>query len=502
MSRRILISALLLTAWISSGAGLENLTWENPDAGEFFTRDGHPFFRLTIPEAEKNGQHCAATEFDFTPYRSNLVRFSIRVSGRDVSVPPQPWNGVKFMLNYGAEKDRWTGSNSLAGTFPIQETSFLAAIESDAGPGRIMIGLQDSSGTVEFDLGSLKIEPLFESAPKTVRRIEYPEAVRNTPPLRGVMSPKRFKPEDFPVLKEWNVNLVRFQISRNFLKAGSDRDLAEYDRWIDDTLDHLEWVLAEGRKYGIRFVIDLHQPPGGRLPNRELTMYYDEVYANHFIRVWEKIAARFKGNLSVWAYDLVNEPEQLGRAKFDYLTIQKMAAEAVRKIDPDTPIMIEANRAATPAAFHYLVPLEMDNVIYQVHMYLPGAFTHQNVFLKRETTPPVAYPGMISGRIWNKDELKKALAPVREFQLRHHARIYVGEFSAIAWAPGAARYLEDCIAIFEEYGWDWTYHAFREYDGWSLEHEGTYGNLKPAESDTPRKKVLLDAFKKNHRETK
>jgi hypothetical protein len=26
----------------------------------------------------------------------------------------------------------------------------------------------------------------------------------------------------------------------------------------------------------------------------------------------------------------------------------------------------------------------------------------------------------------------------------------------------AAGYLRDCIDLFEEYGWDWTYHAYRE----------------------------------------
>ena len=71
-----------------------------------------------------------------------------------------------------------------------------------------------------------------------------------------------------------------------------------------------------------------------------------------------------------------------------------------------------------------------------------------------------------------KDYLRGILKPVRDFQLKHGARIYVGEFSAVAWAPGAEKYLEDCIALFEEYGWDWTYHAFREWQGWSVEHEG------------------------------
>ena len=69
-------------------------------------------------------------------------------------------------------------------------------------------------------------------------------------------------------------------------------------------------------------------------------------------------------------------------------------------------------------------------------------------------------------------------------------------FSAIAWAPGAERYLEDCISIFEEYGWDWTYHAFREWTGWSVEHGGVFENQFPVEN-SPRKQVLKKYFERN-----
>ena len=72
----------------------------------------------------------------------------------------------------------------------------------------------------------------------------------------------------------------------------------------------------------------------------------------------------------------------------------------------------------------------------------------------------------------------------------------MGEFSAITWAEGAGRYIADCIAVFEEYGWDWTYHAFREWNGWSVEHEidGTRSKYKPS-SDNPRRRALLDGLR-------
>lgn len=91
------------------------------------------------------------------------------------------------------------------------------------------------------------------------------------------------------------------------------------------------------------------------------------------------------------------------------------------------------------------------------------------------------------------------LAPVRDFQMRHKARIYVGEFSAVAWAEGADRYIADCIELFEEYGWDWSYHAFREWHGWDVEREAI-GRMQTSPSQNGlRKKALLDGLGLNQK---
>ena len=75
----------------------------------------------------------------------------------------------------------------------------------------------------------------------------------------------------------------------------------------------------------------------------------------------------------------------------------------------------------------------------------------------------------------------------------------MSEFGVIRWAPNGADYLRDLLEIAEEYGWDWSYHAFREWNGWSLEHEGDNPQtMKPA-GTTPRREVLLKYFKRNEK---
>ena len=217
------------------------------------------------------------------------------------------------------------------------------------------------------------------------------------------------------------------------------------------------------------------------------------VEQQRFLDVWRGIAARFCGNADViYGYDLVNEPVQRREALpgCDGWTLQRRAAEAIREIDPETPVIVESNLLDHPETYGSMSPLDLANVIYEVHVYNPVDFTHQGVGGPYE---PKSYPDARRG--WDKDFLRRVLAPVRAFELRHGAKIYVGEFSAIAWADGADKWLADAISLFGEYGWDWTYHAFREWHGWSVEHEGPDAKHMVPSPDNPRKRALLDGLK-------
>lgn len=77
--------------------------------------------------------------------------------------------------------------------------------------------------------------------------------------------------------------------------------------------------------------------------------------------------------------------------------------------------------------------------------------------------------------------------------------IYIGEFSAIRWAPegSAVRYLSDAIDLFEAHGWDWSYHAFREWSGWSVEHGADRNDTRPAAQPTDRQRLLQGWFARN-----
>ncbi len=482
----------------------ERAAWSEAPFAEWLPgSEGNVALRVTVAAEAEGGAHMIHLPFDVTPYRGCRLLFECRGKAEGVTEPPAPYLGVKYMLHYGSESrgPQWHNQAGVFGTFDWKTLSFTVTIATDASEGDLSLGLQESTGIAWFD--DLRVTVLQGPPPaRPAPPVDPPPAFRGhaLPRLRGVMSPNRFAEEDLRVLgMEWNANVIRWQITRAWGQPGTDRDLAEYDAWLAGRLDELDRALEACLRYGLLVVIDMHSPPGGRYENNDVALFHEPLYQDHFVALWEEIARRYRGHPAVWGYDLINEPVQSLPSPpgvEDYLGAQVRAAKAIRAIDPDTPIFLEAREWDSAAAFAELTPVDVPNVIYQVHMYEPGAFTHQGV---HSEAVGIAYPGTIAGQEWDKDRIRRWLAPVREFQLAYNVHIYVGEFSAIRWAPGAADYLRDCIEVFEEYGWDWTYHAYREWDGWSLEHGSDRDDHEPTAEPTDRKQLLLSWFARNEK---
>lgn len=482
-----LLSSICHFANAAETRPLEGLDWHLPECARL---DGNI---LTVEVgSDTKGDTKAWADLDLSEYRDGFVA-EIEAQGENITKPENPWLGFKFMVTYydpDMNIDNYPGANGPYGSFGRRNFRIVDSFPNRRRMrGRLNLGLQGSTGKVVFDLSTLRIgkaDPIFPIVNRDYV-VKYPGHVANRGRLRGVMSPDNPTEKDFKDLRSWGATLMRFQMRRMGLSEKEEMNLAAYRQWLDGRLDVLDKVLSWGEKYGILIVIDLHAAPGGHA-KRGLRMFYERQYLDEFIETWRKIAKRFGKRSNIYGYDLINEPYHSDGMICDYWTAQRLAAEAVRNIDAGTTIIVESNAMDLPVTFAYLSPLAMENVIYEVHVYNPGGYTHQGVGSGGREGERIGYPNAEKG--WNKDYLRNELKPVLDFSRKHQAKIYVGEFSATAWAPGADRYLADCISIFEEYGWDWTYHAFREWKGWSVEHEGPdIGNMKPSE-DNARMRVL------------
>ncbi len=498
--RTTVIAALVATAVLAlplaaSAASAVQLEWSPT---QYATISGN-ILTVDVPAEAADGTfYGARASFDLAQFEGRTLSASVLARAGTLSDPERSTYGIKVMLVFqDPETDayRYPEAPRPAAPFEWRTMEVIDTVSGGArsARGRLWLGLQGVSGRVQFDLSTAEVvngDPLFPQVNGDLT-CAYTARVADAPQKRGVMLPGQPCTEkDFQTLCAWGATLVRYQMTDGPKPASGESQqayLSRYRAWLGGKLDHLDNnVLPWAVRYGMEVAVDLHTPPGGD----SVSMMNDETYAAEFLSLWRNIATRFKGRAGIYGYDLCNELNQTGPVLYDYWTIQRLAAEAIRAIDSETPIIIESNKKDSPLTFSYLSPLNLTNVIYELHMYEPGSYTHQGV-AGEENFEIINYPR--EGR--DKAYLRQVLAAARDFETAHGAKIYVGEFSAPCWAGGVETYLGDLIDIFGEYGWDWTYHAFREWKGWSVEHDWVKLGITPdcfvASADNPRKRTLL-----------
>ncbi|MDD3470862.1 MAG: cellulase family glycosylhydrolase, partial [Thermoguttaceae bacterium] len=399
-----------------------------------------------------------------------------KVRAVDVSEPPQSWNGVKWMLHFTTPKgDVWLQENQACGTFDWRTVQFVALVPENATAAELVLGLEKVHGIAEFDDLSIRVYRPRIQLPTTPIPGQGPNGtayIGHTGRLRGAMIGSVTADDLTEFGQQWHANHVRWQlIWGGFPRSPADTaTAAEYDAWLDGELNRLDQLLPVCKAAGLRVVVDLHTPPGGRMEKESICQIFQRREdQEHLLRVWDKISKRYAGEPTVWGYDLVNEPVEgvVPSELMDWQTLAAEVARVIRQNDTEHAIIYEPAPWGSPDALQHTRPLPDDirGVVYSVHMYVPHQFTHQGVY---DSPVGVSYPGEIQGERWDKEQLRETLRPVVDFQRAYNVHIYLGEFSAIRWAPdeSAYRYLRDCIELFEEFGWDWAYHAFREWDGW------------------------------------
>lgn len=457
------------------------------------------------PAGSPDGSAAVTLSLHVDAMRGYLVYFSARIRAENVSAKPQPWNGVKFMAPIVTADGRlWPAADTPVGTFDWRPFRFAVRVPADAQSIRLHLGLERVTGKAWFDEIRVTVgKPPIVAKARAVAGPVYKG--HDLPRLRGAMVSPDIDPESLRVLgQEWKANVIRWQLIRRG-RIDDPLDLAAYDRWLASALAQFDAALPFCEKYGLRVVLDLHSPPGGRTTSggyagSDHGLFASAACQKRFVELWQEIAQKYRGAKAIWGYDLANEPVEgvIEEGLADWQELAERTAKAIRAIDPVRTIIVEPAQWGSPDGLKDFQPIDVPNVVYSVHMYVPGSFTHQGV---HGGNRQVRYPGEIDGKYWDKAQLAAALKPAIDFQKNYNVHIYIGEFSAIRWAPdnSAYRYLRDLIEIFEAHDWDWTYHAFREWDGWSVEHGPDPKDHRPSPTPTDRQRLLQSWFAKNLR---
>ncbi len=282
--------------------------------------------------------------------------------------------------------------------------------------------------------------------------------------LSGVASPP-LADQDYSDVAGYGANIARIGV--NATMSSSSTFVLAQSEW-----DYMQTAVDMGKKYGFKVVITLSPIPDG-----QAAIYWDrpDLKAN-LVDIWTQIATRFNGNPVIAGYDLINEPVQLkdrdvpvGTTEY-WRPLATSMITAIRVVDPNAVVIFEPSPWGNPIGFWPsgvpLVPLPFSRIVYSFHFYDPHEFTHQGL---PGYLTPISYPTVYP---YTKSYLSDVLQYVRLFKAAYPTKpIYVGEFSSVRTAPGTstAAWLTDAIDLFDVEGFNWTYHAFRNWEGWDSE---------------------------------
>ncbi|UCD52104.1 MAG: HEAT repeat domain-containing protein [Phycisphaerales bacterium] len=342
----------------------------------------------------------------------------------------------------------------------------------------------------------------------------------------------------FAAARDLGVDWVRLAYAkwrgqrRDFLMGDADN----FQGVVPQDLARLVHVLDWAQKYDIKVVIAPLGLPGNRwIQNndnrRDLRLWSDKAYWQRAAAFWAELAAALKDHPAVCAYNLLNEPtpemktglpehgavsryeawyEKYRGTAHDLPAFYETLIAAIRQVDGQTPIMLDAGWYALPRAFVYWPRVGGDKVLYACHMYEPYAFTNHRNFRREE---PYIYPGRIpyAGREidWNRRQIERHLAPFLEWAKAREIpvnRLVCGEFGCYRRNPGAAAYLADVVSVLNEHDLHWAFYSFREdaWDGHDYELGTTglgaaYWQAKEAGKNPPldrRDNPLFDVIKR------
>ncbi len=269
-------------------------------------------------------------------------------------------------------------------------------------------------------------------------------------------------------------------------------------------------VINQAQQHDVKIVLTFLSLPGSRWKQNnqnqdDLRIWEQKEYRTQAILFWKTLAKILKDHPAIVGYNILNEPhpeclsgindyrqvnfetwhESIKHSLMDLNLFYREIVNAIREVDPFTPIIVDTGLYATPWAIRYLVPIEDERIIYSFHMYEPYAYTTRKINNKR-----FIYPGYVPLQLeeaakenlsahaasifWNSKTLEQFLQPVSLWQKKYHipaSRILVGEFGCDRTAIGAKEYLSNLIEIFNANCWHWAFYSFRE-DSWdSMDYE-------------------------------
>jgi hypothetical protein len=418
-------------------------------------------------------------------------------------------NGEELMWTYDTDWQNvgagWAYSNFFPAYYNAQAGHLEFWYYLDTGEGFELYGkkafdvIPDGDEPIDEDLvieDSVDEDPIVDPVVDPVTYEDY---------NRGVTVYNTVGRNDFEYFSENGVSTVRLMLmDGDLLEPSVDFNLASSSRTIlPENIDKLNSVLALGKEYGIKVIVDVHEIPGlnrwfisedkpkdTRMWDVAENISAGEEYRELLVTVWDQLSQLMKDRDSeAVVYELFNEPEP----KTDYdpnedkgylwYDLQDSLIDTIRE-NNDTHLIV-----ATPAyswkteSLSDWIPsiavLNDENIAASVHGYRPIQFTIQEEAWYGNVEYN-AYPGTYDEEhygetTWNYEMIDNLFAgTVGNFYKEYGVQVYLAEFAVNREAPGAELWLLDMMNLMnKEYSdeiWGWSVHVWEEDQYARLNH--------------------------------
>ncbi|MCR5250219.1 MAG: glycoside hydrolase family 5 protein [Lachnospiraceae bacterium] len=249
----------------------------------------------------------------------------------------------------------------------------------------------------------------------------------------------------------------------------------------EDGYAYLESCREWCEEFGLHMIIDLHECYGYSFDPLKTDMdrgkfFRDEALQARFMKLWEKIATRFKDYPDQVAYEPLNEVV-LYEVADAWNAIVTRYLEMMRRIVPKSYIVIGGvcyNSVTTVPLLD--IPLD-DHIVYNFHCYEPMIFTHQGAHWVAEMPLDfrIDYPktlqeyrdtsdkleGNLAGAVYTEgiSEIGEGFfedifAPAIAKAEKENIPLYCGEYGVIELADPESRlnWMRDIHAVFKKHG--------------------------------------------------
>ncbi len=261
--------------------------------------------------------------------------------------------------------------------------------------------------------------------------------------------------DDFKKMASWGIDHVRLPYDYNIIEREDGSRKPE-------GFAHIDRAVKWAKENGLNIVLDLHKTAGFSFyeGDGQSGFFKDADLQERFYKIWEEMSTRY-GNDEAIAFELLNEVTDPAYSD-SWNRIIKTALTRIRKIAPDTYVLVGGYWNNSPDAVKDLEEPFDDKVIYNVHCYDPLFFTHQGALWVRELDHSLRFTYEQSEA--TKEYFLERFKEAYEKAKKYNTTIYCGEYGVIenATPEDSLKWYKAINAAFEELNIGrsaWTYRS-------------------------------------------